>query len=289
MAAARALPDGARWRQLLARGRVYLAQPYRAVGVAGHVGLAVLEVERRVDAALLEPHGFRPRARGVGGGDEEIAAGGRCLRAHVGGDHVEGAVVVAYGGRVYAQPRVGLAQRQLRRSVQHVAYLFPVHEVAAVPQWHAGKKLKRTVHEIEVRIDAAYARVGIEAGNHGIGVGAGGGRCGHCERGKQYVLHDVANIRISQEQSKLICFALDEKICMQRDGLCNQRVANTGSRMWRPNACSILEIVSIERFSVPLSTRDMYCCEHPIFSATAFCVRQSSSIRSSIIMAICCE
>lgn len=50
-------------------------------------------------------------------------------------------------------------------------------------------------------------------------------------------------------------------------GACH-RAMIAGSRISRSRALSIFEIVSIERFSVPFSTRDTYCWEQPILSAT---------------------
>ena len=54
-------------------------------------------------------------------------------------------------------------------------------------------------------------------------------------------------------------------------------------------ASSILQIVSIDRFSCPRNTFETYCWLHSIRSARAFWVRPSSFIFSSILMAICCE
>ena len=56
-----------------------------------------------------------------------------------------------------------------------------------------------------------------------------------------------------------------------------------------PSAFSILVKVSSERFSRPLNTFEMYCGLQFIFSANCFWLIPSSSILSSISMAIFCE
>jgi len=162
---ARTVPNAARGLQRLARLGVDLAEPDAIVGIAHHVAVAVLEVERRVDATLFQPYGVRPLASGIVRIDEEIAAAGG-----VGGNHVERAVVVADGGGIDASPREGSAQVHLTLACQTVAYLFPVYEVAAVPQRNAGEVVESTVHQIVVAIDTTDARVGIEARNHRIAI-----------------------------------------------------------------------------------------------------------------------
>ena len=54
-------------------------------------------------------------------------------------------------------------------------------------------------------------------------------------------------------------------------------------------ASSIFEMVSIERFSLPLSTLETYCWLQPIRSANFFWVSPICSILSSIARATCCE
>ena len=55
----------------------------------------------------------------------------------------------------------------------------------------------------------------------------------------------------------------------------------TGSSIANPRAFSIFEIVSIDKFSVPFNTREIYCCEQPILSAKDFCVNPNSCQASS--------
>ena len=58
------------------------------------------------------------------------------------------------------------------------------------------------------------------------------------------------------------------------------------SRIDVPRADSILDIVSNERFSLPLSILEIYCWLQPAFSANSFCVIPLDSISSRILIAI---
>ena len=143
--------------------RVDFAQGDGGVGVGYHIAFSILEVERRVDALLLQPDGFAPRACGIGGGDHEVAAA-----AHVGRDHVEGAVVVPDGRCIDAQRGVGMLQRQLRGPVQDIADLLPVLQVAAVEHGHAGEVVETRIDQVVVSAHRHHGRVGMETGQDGI-------------------------------------------------------------------------------------------------------------------------
>ena len=163
VASARTVPNAFGGGQLFAGHRVDLAEEDTHVRVAYQVALAVFEVERGVDAALLQPDGFGPRAARVGGVDQEIA-----FARHVGRDHVEHAVIVADGGGIDAAPGAGFVQRQLRGARQAVAYLRPVHQVLAVVQGHAGEVLETAVHQVEVVAHSAHAGVGMITRDDGV-------------------------------------------------------------------------------------------------------------------------
>jgi hypothetical protein len=51
-----------------------------------------------------------------------------------------------------------------------VANLPPVHEIPTVINGNPGEVLKAAINEVVVLADAADARIGMEAGNDGIGV-----------------------------------------------------------------------------------------------------------------------
>ena len=163
MTAAGATPQLPALGELLARLGVDLAQPDGCAGVADHVALAVLEVQRGVDTLLLEPDRLAPGTCGIGGGDHEVAAIG-----HIGGNHIEGTLVIADGGGIDAQPRVGTLQGQLALAVEHVAYEFPVDQVLGVVDGHTGEIMERRLHHIEVVAHTAYRRVRVKAGDDGI-------------------------------------------------------------------------------------------------------------------------
>ena len=143
--------------------RVDFAQGDGGVGVGYHIAFPVFEVERRVDALLLQPDGFTPRSCRIGGGDHEVATA-----AHVGRDHVEGAVVITDGRCVDTQRGVGLFQRQLRGPVQDVADLLPVLQVAAVIHGHAGEIVKARVDQVVVSSHRHDGRIGMETGQDGV-------------------------------------------------------------------------------------------------------------------------
>ena len=161
-------PDASRFGQLAAGQRVYLAQVDAVVRVAHQVALAILKVERGVDASLLNPHRLRPGAARVGGVHQEVA-----FVRHVRGNHVETLPVVSDGGGIDASPRAGVLQRQLRGARQHVPYLLPVHQVAAVEDGYAGEVLETAVDQVEVVAHAADARVGMETRDDGVLVAQG--------------------------------------------------------------------------------------------------------------------
>ena len=164
VSSAGATPEEAAFRELLAGVGIDGAEGNGVVGVADHVAAAIVVPEERgVDAPLLQPARFAPRAEGIGGGDDEVAPS-----AHEGGDHVEGAVVIAEGGGIDARPRRGAVERQLRGPAEDVAYLLPMDEVGGVIKRHAGEVLERRVHQIVVVPHTADGRVGMEAGDDGV-------------------------------------------------------------------------------------------------------------------------
>lgn len=136
-----ALPECFAGRKLLAALGVNLAQHNGVVGVADHVAFSVFKIERGVNTLLLQPYWFAPCASGVLGGHEEVTA-----VADIGGNHVVSAIVIADGGGINALPRGGAFEVHLRVAVKHVAYLFPMHKVFGVEQWHAGEVLEGGVH-----------------------------------------------------------------------------------------------------------------------------------------------
>ena len=163
IATTRTTPQRLALGQLLARCWVYLAEHDGVVGVADHVALAVLEPQRGVDALLLQPDGFAPRACRILGSHHEVAP-----VAHIGGNHIVRALMVADGGGVDAQPRRGTLKGQLTLAVQHVAYLLPVHQILGVKDGHAGEILERRVDQIEVVAHPTDRGVGVETGDDGI-------------------------------------------------------------------------------------------------------------------------
>ena len=62
IASAITLPEFLARRELFARLRVDFAEPDGIARIAHHVALSVFEIKRRVDALLLQPHGFAPWA-----------------------------------------------------------------------------------------------------------------------------------------------------------------------------------------------------------------------------------
>ena len=106
----------------------------------------------------------RPRAGGVGGGEQHGAA----MRG-VPGDQPEPAIVVPKRRRVDATGRRRPFQGQLARPVQRVANLVPVHQVPAVKDRHAREVLETGAREVVILADAAHARIGMEARDHRVG------------------------------------------------------------------------------------------------------------------------
>ena len=97
IASAITLPQLLALGELLARLRVYLAKPDGIARIAHHIALAILKIERWVDALLLEPDGFAPRSFRVSGSYHEVAA-----IAHIGGYHIIDALVITDGWRIDA-------------------------------------------------------------------------------------------------------------------------------------------------------------------------------------------
>lgn len=133
--------------------------PAGAVVVPGEVGIDAGDAGQRDRVG--------PGARRVGGGDQQVAAA-----ADVGDDQPEAAVVVAQGRRVDAAGGGRVRrQPQLAGPVEDVADLGPVHQVPAVQEGHAGEVLEAGTGEVVVLAHPADARIGEEAGDHGIGDG----------------------------------------------------------------------------------------------------------------------
>ena len=176
VASAHARPEEDALCELFACVGVDLAEPDAVVGVAHHVAASVLPIERGVDAPLFQPARLTPGAVGVGSRYDEVAPS-----AHVGGDEVEGAVVVAQRGGVDAEPGVGSFQRQLRGTGEDVGYLLPMNKVGGVIERHAWEVLEGRVDQIVVVSHAADGGVGVEARDNGIGepdvLSQGRGRC----------------------------------------------------------------------------------------------------------------
>ena len=103
-----AAPYLARGRELFSAHRVYFAQGDVIVGVAHHVAFPVLEVERRVDASLLQPYGVRPSAARVGGMHQKVS-----FSRNVGGYHVKCSFMITDGRGIDASPGIGSCQVDL--------------------------------------------------------------------------------------------------------------------------------------------------------------------------------
>ena len=166
--AARAPPYTAALCQLAARLGVYLAERDRIVGIAHHVAFLSFEVERGVDAALLQPHGLTPGAGRMGGRHQEVVARGIALATHIGRNQIVAAIVMADGGSIDALPSGGTLQRQLRPAVEHIAYLLPVLQVGRMEDGHTGKIFERGVDQIIVGPHPADTGVRMETRNDRI-------------------------------------------------------------------------------------------------------------------------
>ena len=141
IAAARSAPDFFRGRELLAGLRVDFAEGDVAVGIAHEVAFAIFEIERRVDAALLEPDGVRPFATGVGRVHDEVA-----LSAYVRCNHIKGTLVVADSRSKDARAGIGMFETYLRFARQAIPDLLPMHQIPAMKQRDAREILKATVY-----------------------------------------------------------------------------------------------------------------------------------------------
>ena len=108
IASAVALPEQFALGQLLAGVDVYFTEIQAVARIADHIGLSVLEVESRVDAALLQPDGIRPFSGRVVCRHEEIA-----FSRDIGRDHVKSTVVIADGGSINASAAIGILEVKL--------------------------------------------------------------------------------------------------------------------------------------------------------------------------------
>ena len=136
--------------------------------VVHDVSLSVLvEEERGVDAVnLWQCDGVAPAFARVFCLHEEVA------HSHVCGDHVERLVllVVRDGRCKNASADALTLQRQLFRTVEHVSYLRPVHQVGALEDGHSGVERERRVDQIVVVASPAERGVGIESGQYRVQV-----------------------------------------------------------------------------------------------------------------------
>ena len=137
------------------------------------------DTERGVDAVELQPDRIGPRAGGILRGDEEVAAA-----VDHRAEDVERAVVIVDRGRKEAARDAEVVELELRRPIDDMAELRPVHEIAAMENREAGKIGESGIDEIVVVASAALPRnaadawVGIEAGEDGIAERARGQRPG---------------------------------------------------------------------------------------------------------------
>src|SRR5205823_4976432 len=81
-----------------------------------------------------------------------------------------GAVVVANRRRVDAFRNTTSVERELRRPIEHVTNLRPVHEIAAAKDWNSREVREARRDEIVVVARARDARIGVEAGENRIEV-----------------------------------------------------------------------------------------------------------------------
>ena len=161
--AARALPQGFAGCQLLTGLGVYLTERDGIVGIRDHVAFAVLKPQRGVDTLLLQPEGVTPGAPRVLGRHQEVAA-----VAHIGGNHIIGALMVANRRGIDAQPGVSSFQRQLTLTVEHITDQLPIDQVLGVIDGYTRERTEGRVHQIEVIPYPAHAGVGVITGNNGI-------------------------------------------------------------------------------------------------------------------------
>ena len=161
--AARAPPERFPRAEGRSGSRVDLAEGDSRVGILDHIAFPVFEVQRRVDALLLEPDRLAPWAGRVGRRDHKIAT-----VTYVGRYHIECAFVVTDSRRVYSEPHARLLKRQLRGSVENVAYLLPVLEVAAVVDRHSGEIMEGRVDYVVVFAHRHHGGIGVEAGDYRV-------------------------------------------------------------------------------------------------------------------------
>jgi hypothetical protein len=68
-------------------------------------------------------------------------------------------------------------------------YLLPVYQILAVKYGYSGKIFKGTVYQVIVVANTAHARIGIKAGDDGVGVSYFGFTIGsHYPRVRVYLL-----------------------------------------------------------------------------------------------------
>ncbi len=158
-------------------GQIQLLQPDGAVPVVAHLACGhvvvdqpgaaiVIEKQRGIDALGVQPDRVRPRPGRIGGGDQEIAA----IAVKTGVGDIEGAGVVADAGGKQAAGQFVVAVVDLGWTVDRVADLVPVHQVAALEDRQAGKVAETGIHQIKIVADAHRRRVRMKTGHDRIAV-----------------------------------------------------------------------------------------------------------------------
>ncbi|MNC24663.1 hypothetical protein D3C75_727250 [compost metagenome] len=167
-----ALPQAPFFPHQLAGGHIQLGNPdvhilgmdlaLRRNTVAGIIDLPVIvEQKGRVNARrVLQPYRIGPGACGILRCNIKIM-----LHAFVideGGDHVEGALMVADGRRPNGLGRQDAVHIQLGGPVQHMAQLPPMNQIPAVEYRNAREIFEAGGHQIIVFSHPAYGRVRVE-------------------------------------------------------------------------------------------------------------------------------
>ena len=88
--------------------------------------------------------------------------------------HIESLIVGIIGNRrrIYATRHTdAVGERELRRSVEHIAEALPVAQVGTVPYRHSRIERKRRINHIVIIVNPDYRRVGITSGQQWCPVG----------------------------------------------------------------------------------------------------------------------
>jgi hypothetical protein len=89
----------------------------------------------------------------------------------ISGGHVKNSIVETDGGRIDPPGGAAVFQGKLFRTIQAMAQNFPVDQISAVVNRHAGKELKRRGNQVVVIPPAADTWIGIKTGNYGVLIG----------------------------------------------------------------------------------------------------------------------